>query len=63
MKGRASYLGVLEALQLDWVGTGSCWAACWISSAGWLLCKFWGLWGWDGMEKEEPPERFAARSR
>jgi len=40
MRGRAKYLGVLEAVQLNLVGTGSsCWA-CWISSSRWLLHNF-----------------------
>ena len=65
MKGHAKYLGVLEALQLNLVGTGSSCLACWISSTRWLLYNFW--WGGHGgrteMEKREPGECFAAWSR
>lgn len=65
MKGHAKYLGVLEALQLNLVGTGSSCLACWISSIRGCCMILGGWWWWGGteMEKGEPGEHFAAWSR
>lgn len=49
MKGHTKYLGILEALQLNLVGTGSSCLACWLSSAGSLLCNCFLGGGGEGL--------------